>query len=173
MVKAFGPGSSYDNPLTRRYAKKMKDKSFYPLNGPWQNFTMRRFTELYLEGKRVVDVDDECVDPDCVTRLVPLVALYAEEGEKMMEKVEESTMLMQSKEEMVAITSVVARLLQEFVLGNGDDVTEEEVVKRLIKRLRCSRDLDPLEKAVASLLQQVLDNKHLTAYEAIAVFGKD
>ena len=36
-------------------------------------------------------VDDDCVDPDCVTRLVPLVA---NEGERMMDKVEESTALM-------------------------------------------------------------------------------
>ena len=118
-------------------------------------------------------VDDDCVDPDCVTRLVPLVALYANEGERMMDKVEESTALMQPKEEMVAITAVLARLLQEYILGNGSERTEEEVVKELIKKLRNDRELDPLQKAVASLLQQVLDRKHLTANEAITVFGKD
>ena len=173
FVKSFGAGTPYDNPLTRKYSKKMKDKSFYPLNGPWQNFAVRRFCELYSEGKHVVDVDDNCVDPDCVTRMIPLVALYAHEGERMMNKVEESTVLMQPKEEMVAITAVSAKLLQEYILGNGDEKSEEEVIKGLIKKLRNDPELDPLQKAVASLLQQVLDRKHLTSYEAIAVFGKD
>lgn len=180
MCQSFGPGSSYDNPLASHYSKTMKDKSFYPINGPWQNHVLRRFAKLHRDGVRVVDIDDEVVDPDSLTRLVPLVALYATEGEEMMKKVEEHTLLMQSNDGVVAVTAVAARLLQLYILGHGHsdanmekEEDEEEVVKTLIKQLKNNTELDYMEKSVGSLLQKVLTNKHLTTDQAIKVFGKD
>ena len=155
----------------------MTDKSFYPIDGPWQNYTLRRFAKLHQEGKSVSDIVDDVVDPDCVTRLVPLVALYASNGEEMLRKVEESTLLMQSNDDIVAVTAVSARLIQAYILdtceGEREEEVEEKMVSRLIQTLRTDKTLDPLQRTVASLLQQVLDNKHLTAKEATSVFGKD
>ena len=122
------------------------------------------------------DINDEVVDPDSLTRSVPLVALYASNGE-MMAKVEESTLLMQSCDDVVAVIAVSARLLQAYILdvceGESEEDEEEKMVRRLIQTLRTDMTLDPLQRTVASLLQQVLNNKHLTANEAIRVFGKD
>ena len=78
FVKAFGEGSDYD-----RFAKiKSKPETKKPIEGPWSNRTMIRFVELHKEGKTARDVpDDNFNDPDIFLRGLPLLLLYAGEGE--------------------------------------------------------------------------------------------
>lgn len=76
FYKSFGPGSSYDSSASSLYVEREVHSS-YPINGPWLNRTMRRFIQLYSDGKTAADViDDTFDDPDCIARAMPLLLLY-------------------------------------------------------------------------------------------------
>ena len=50
----------------------------YPIMGPYQNSTIKRFNQLYPDGKSAVDVmDDTNNEPDCICRTVPVVTKWA------------------------------------------------------------------------------------------------
>ena len=46
----------------------------YPIDGPYQNSTIKRYNELYPLGKTAIDVpNDANNEPDCVGRIIPVV----------------------------------------------------------------------------------------------------
>ena len=50
----------------------------YPIEGPYQNSTIKRFDQLYPQEQSAVDVkDDTNNEPDCVGRTVPVVMKWA------------------------------------------------------------------------------------------------
>ena len=65
----FGPGSLYD--------KAYKEKTGYPIMGPYQESTDRRFAELNAKGQTARDIEDTNQDPNCLYVMVPTAAVNA------------------------------------------------------------------------------------------------
>lgn len=50
----------------------------YPIEGPYQNSTIKRFNQLYPDGKTAIDVtNDQNDEPDCIGRIAPVVTKWA------------------------------------------------------------------------------------------------
>ena len=166
MFKAFGPNSPYDNPAK----KELKDKSQLPIDGKWQNVTLRRFSECHAAGKSVSDLtdDDNNVDPDSIVRLVPFVALYAGKPE-FLEQVEEATTQLQTSDMTVTIILAVCRIMEQYMLQ-----THGDPVKDVIQELKSPDRAHPqsLDRAVAVHLQAAVDSLDQTVFEAVRKFGK-
>ena len=171
---AFGPGSPYDNPLPSLYSKTMKDKSMYPIIGPWQAFVPRRFVECYSSDKNVRDLaeEDKDVSPDNIVRLVALVALYAGKPE-MLAKAEEAALQMQYSDMVLAVVLTACRLMEQYIL-HGESRENLAFVEKVIEELKskeCRHPLD-LDRAMAGHLQAVLESRDLPVDEATRKFGK-
>lgn len=173
MMTAFGPNSPYENAAPRHYHKGMQDKSKYPIKGKWRNLVLNRFIQYFPTGvslEEYVD-DDTNVDPDNITRLIPLVALYA--GRPDMLKVAEEAALQSQVNDMI-ITLVLAscRIVQQFILYEG--MSLENHLSTVIAELKSSSRANPkpLDLAVAGHLQKALDCREMSVEAATAHFGK-
>lgn len=181
MFQSFGPDSPYENQYTKLYEKVQADRSMYPIQGKWRNALLRRFTECYAKGESVEDMktEDTNVDPDGLVRCIPLVALLAGRGEKLMETLQDSISQLQTNDMIVAVVMAVSRLIERYILdGTSDDERSEgshalHPVERVVQDLRspdrvCAGDLD---LAMVSHLNKVLGNKAVGHKEASAKFG--
>ena len=195
MFKEFGPGSEYDNEMTKLYRPNMQDKSMYPVTGKWQDFIMRRFSECYGRGMKLEDLDedDTNVDPDCIIMNIPLVALLAGKP-RLMEILRESTLQMQVNDMMVSVVMMASRLIERYILdsasaGNTEATSSssssstqqqqqqqqqpchpvQQVMRDLKKPDRACADA--LDLAMVSHLNKVLDCKDLSHEDASIKFG--
>ena len=173
MFEAFGPGSPYDNQATAGYAKNMADKSMFPIQGKWRNFLLRRFSNMYAEGKEVEDMleEDMNVDPDNIPRLVPLVALLAGKA-NMLETAYDAAAQLQKSDLMLTSVMAACRLVEQYILdGASADVMSLEKVIEDLKKTDRAFPL-PLDRAMSGHLKDVLQTRGLGVVEAAKKFGK-
>lgn len=153
----------------------MRDKSIYPIQGKWQNFLLRRFSECYAQGVRIEDRTDDRdtnLDPDNIIRNIPLVALLAGKPE-LMETARESILQMQSNDMMVAIVMTALRVIERFILNGRSEDVELHPVEQVMRDLKhpdrtCP---DTLDLAMASHLKKVLEYRDCNHEEASMKFG--
>ncbi|XP_056290411.1 crystallin J1B-like isoform X2 [Pseudoliparis swirei] len=129
MYKFFGPGTVYDLPLNDPYRKKGGPKPILPIDGPWRNSSLKAFIRNVDAGKEETGCDVDC-QMDGVTKLAPLVALYAGRPE-MLEKVEKVVRVTQNNDICVAGTLAAARFLEHFILNGSDPNALEAVLAQL------------------------------------------
>lgn len=179
MFEAFGPGSPYadNSQLTAKYAKTMKDKSMYPVEGKWQGFNLRRFTKLYAEGKSLEDEseEDSNVDPENISRSVPLVALYAGSPE-MFSMVHTASSQLQTSDLILTIVLASCRIMEQYILtecAEDNDGSKCPQVDKVIEDLKSPSRVYPnsLDRAIAVFLNEVLDNRKMSVDEATKKFG--
>ena len=171
--EAFGPGSLYDNKATANYSKNMTNKSMFPIQGKWRNFLLRRFSNLYAEGKEVEDMleEDLNVDPDNIPRLVPLVAFLAGKP-NMLETAYDAAAQLQKSDLMLTSVMAACRLMQQYILdGASADVSSLEKVIEDLKKPDRAFPL-PLDRAMSGHLKDVLDTRGLGVVETAKKFGK-
>ncbi|TNN72243.1 Crystallin J1C [Liparis tanakae] len=129
MYTFFGPGTVYDLPLNDPYRKKGGPKAILPIDGPWRNSSLKAFIRNVDAGKEETGCDVDC-QMDGVTKLAPLVALYAGRPE-MLEKVEKAVRVTQNNDMCVAGTLAAARFLEHFILNGSDPNALEAVLAQL------------------------------------------
>ena len=173
MMKAFGPGSPYNNPSPQSYSKGMKDMSIYPIKSKWRTYVLNRFVQYYPSGitlENHVD-EDTNVDPDSIVRLVPLVALYAGRPD-MLEMAEKAALQLQVNDMVITVTLAACRIVEQFILGEGRSC--EEHLRAVIAELKSPSRAHPqsLDLAVAGHLQRALDTRDMDVTAATAKFGK-
>ena len=50
----------------------------YPIEGPYQNSTIKRFNQLYPQGKTAIDIENDTNnEPDGICRIAPVVMKWA------------------------------------------------------------------------------------------------
>ena len=119
--------------------------------------------------------EDTNVDPDSIVQNIPFVALLAGKSE-LLDKLQESILLMQTNDMMVVIVLAVSRIIERYIL-NGSSSENAEIllhpVEQVIQDLKCSgRDCaHPLDQAMIGHLKKVLDNRNLSVEEASMKFG--
>ena len=180
MFEGFGPGSPYadNSQLTAKYSKNMKDKSMYPINGKWQGFNLRRFTNLYSKGKCLEDESEEDtnVDPENIIRSVPLVAMYAGDPD-MLSTVHNASSQLQTSDLILTIVLASCRIMEQYIVTNDDGSNPKEdfcpQVDKVIEDLKSSSRIYPnsLDRAVAGFLKEVVDCRQLSVDEATKKFG--
>ncbi|XP_028290474.1 crystallin J1A-like [Gouania willdenowi] len=130
FYKFFGPGTVYDLPLNDPYRKKGSGpKVVLPIDGPWSNESLKAFFRNVDAGKEETGCDVDC-QMDGVTKLAPVVALYAGKPE-MLEKVEEAMRVTQNNDMCVAVTLAAARFLEHFILNGFDPNALDAVLTQL------------------------------------------
>lgn len=161
--KQFGPGSEYDSSEVDAYKWKGTPQKNYPVKNPWRHFSIKDFLRKVEEGcKETGSEKDEQID--CVTKIAPLVALYAGRPE-MLEKVEDAIRVTQNSDIDVVIGCAAARMLEKYILNGPSDTVIEEVIADL-KSPKRHYPLE-LDNAVAAQLSEVLDAKDLPHKEAV------
>ena len=173
MFEAFGPGSPYDDQRSAQYSKNMSNKSTYPVQGKWRTFILRRFSNLYADGKEVEDMleEDMNVDPDNIPRLVPLVALLAGDP-NMLETVFDAASQIQKSDLMLTAVLSACRLMEQYIMGGGNaDVHPVEKVMEDLKRPDRGFPL-PLDRAMSGHLKEVFETRDLGVVEVAKKFGK-
>ena len=171
--EAFGPGSPYDNKATANYSKNMADRSMFPIQGKWRNFLLRRFSNLYAEGKEVEDMleEDLNVDPDNIPRLVPLVALLAGKP-NVLETAYDAASQLQKSDLMLTSVMAACRLMEQYILdGASADVRSLEKVIDDLKKPDRAFPL-PLDRAMSGHLKDMLETRGLGVAETAKKFGK-
>ena len=151
----------------------MTDKSMFPIQGKWRNFLLRRFSNLYAEGKEVEDMleEDLNVDPDNIPRLVPLVAFLAGKP-NMLETAYDAAAQLQKSDLMLTSVMAACRLMQQYILdGASADVSSLEKVIEDLKKPDRAFPL-PLDRAMSGHLKDVLDTRGLGVVETAKKFGK-
>ena len=173
MMEVFGPDSSYNNTKSQLYAKGMKDKSMFPIKSKWRNFVLNRFIQYYPTGMSLDDYtdDDRNVDPDNITRLVPLVAMYAGRPD-MLDVAEEAALQLQVNDMIITIILAVCRIVEQFILHGDTDI--EKLLSAVIAELKSPSRAhpNPLDRAVAGHLQKAMDCREKDVEAATAQFGK-
>ena len=173
MFEAFGPGSPYDNQLTSKYSKNMGNRSMYPIQGKWQTFVLRRFSNLHAEGKVVENMleEDRNVDPDNIPRLVPLIAALAGTP-NMLETAFDAAAQLQKSDLILTSVMSACRLIEQYILhGASADVHPVENVIADLKKRDRSFPL-PLDRAMAGHLKDVFETRDLGVVETAKKFGK-
>ena len=173
MFEAFGPGSPYDDQATAKYSKGMIDRSMYPIQGKWRNFVLRRFSNLYAEGKEVENMleEDRNVDPDNIPRLLPIVALLAG-STNMLETAFDAASQLQKSDLILTAVMSACRLMEQYIVGGASaDVHPVEKVIADLKRPDRSFPL-PLDRAMSGHLKDVLETRDLGVVETAKKFGK-
>lgn len=177
IFQNFGPGSAYNNALTKMYRKNMADKSMYPIQGKWQGFLLRRFATCHSEGKTLEETkeEDTNVDPDNIIRNIPLIAMLAGKPE-LMDTLYKSILQVQINDMIVVVVMAVSRLIERYILngsleGGADDSLHP--VERVIRDLKdpgrvCA---DQLDLAMAGHLNKVLENRAVSVEDASRNFG--
>ncbi|KAL4635907.1 crystallin J1A-like [Arapaima gigas] len=129
FYKFFGPGSEYDTPVNDPYRDKGGPRPQLPIKGPWRHASLKNFLKNMDAGREATgcDVDNQI---DGVTKLAPLVALYAGKPE-MLEKVEDATRVTQNNDMCVAITLAAARFVEHYILNGPDPKVLDSVMEQL------------------------------------------
>ena len=134
LLDRVPPMTTKQQPRTPR----MVDKSVFPIQGKWRNFLLRRFSNLYAEGKEVEDMleEDMNVDPDNIPRLVPLVALLAGKP-SMLETAYDAAAQLQKSDLMLTSVMAACRLVEQYILdgASADERSLEKVIEDLKKRI--------------------------------------
>lgn len=165
--KLFGPGSEYDTPVNNPDRPKGGPRPQLPIEGPWRHASIKSFLKNFEAGKKETGcINDEQIDG--ITKLAPVVALYAGKPE-MLEKVEEAIRVTQNSDTCVAETLAAARLLEYYILHGPDEKALDSVIEQLMDKNRMNpQDLD---RAVVGHFQQVKDKLFKSPKEVIpAVF---
>uniref|UniRef100_H3AFR5 Selenoprotein J n=2 Tax=Latimeria chalumnae TaxID=7897 RepID=H3AFR5_LATCH len=150
----FGPGSEYDTPINNPDRPKGEPRPQLPIKGPWRQGSLKSFLKNVEAGKKETGCDrDQQID--CITKLAPIVSLYAGKPE-MLEKVEEVVRVTQNTDICVALALAAARLLEHYIL-NGPDSSALDVI---IKQLQDPKRKNPqdLDRGVIGHLHQVKAN---------------
>ncbi|KAJ8278019.1 hypothetical protein GJAV_G00082890 [Gymnothorax javanicus] len=152
--KFFGPGSEYDTPVNDPYRDRGGPKVQLPIEGPWRQASLKSFLKNMDAGKTETGCDADC-QIDGITKLAPIVALYAGKTE-MLEKVEAAIGVTQNNEMCMVITLAAARFLEYYILNGPNPDALDTVLAQLNDPDRNNpKDLDP---AVAAHIQQVKQN---------------
>ncbi|XP_022098938.1 crystallin J1A-like isoform X2 [Acanthaster planci] len=117
ILKAtFGPGTAYE----------IDHSGPRPIKGPWISHSLIAFLANYKENKEKTG-DTESRDMDGVSKLGPLVALYAGDP-KLMECVEAVTRVTQDNDIAVKFTLAGAKLLESYILNGPNLQAVEEIM---------------------------------------------
>ncbi len=173
IFQNFGPNSPYDKSDADKYSRQMKEKSMYPIHGKWQSFQLRRFAKCHSEGVTVESLkeEDSNLDPDCIPRNVPLIALLAGRPE-LLSTLQESVLLTQTNDMMMAIVSSTARLIERYIM-NGTTDGSKHPIEQVIRDLKDLNRLcpDDLDLAMAKHFKDVLEHRALSVKDASVKFG--
>ncbi|MBN3296646.1 CRJ1C protein, partial [Amia calva] len=139
--KFFGPGSEYDTPVNNPNRPKGAPRTPLPIEGPWRHASLKRFLQNFEAGMTETgcDLDNQM---DGITKLAPIVALYAGKPE-MLEKVEQAISVTQNYEGCVSETLAAARFLEYYILHGPDPKALKAVLEQLEDDNRVNpKDLD-------------------------------
>ncbi|MGH0129032.1 UNVERIFIED_CONTAM: hypothetical protein FKN15_013145 [Acipenser sinensis] len=153
--KLFGPGSEYDTPVNNPDRPKGGPRPQLPIEGPWRHASIKSFLKNFEAGKKETGcINDEQIDG--ITKLAPVVALYAGKPE-MLEKVEEAIRVTQNSDTCVAETLAAARLLEYYILHGPDEKALDSVIEQLMDKNRMNpQDLDRAVVALPGAFQAAL-----------------
>uniref|UniRef100_A0A3Q2Z3E7 Crystallin J1A-like n=1 Tax=Hippocampus comes TaxID=109280 RepID=A0A3Q2Z3E7_HIPCM len=158
--KFFGTGTVYDLPLNDPYRKKGGPKAVLPIDGPWRHGSLKAFLRNVDAGKEETGCDEDC-QMDGITKLAPVVAFYAGQGD-MLEKVEKVIRVTQNNDICVAVTLAAARILEHFILNGPSPKALEAVLAQLNDPQR--QNPQELDNVVIGKTTFALQNIHLRAY---------
>ncbi|KAG7487517.1 hypothetical protein MATL_G00024390 [Megalops atlanticus] len=144
--KFFGPGSEYDTPVNDPYRPKGGPRAQLPIEGPWRHASLKSFLKNVDTGKAETgcDVDNQI---DGITKLAPIVALYAGKPE-MLERVEDAIRVTQNNDMCVTETLAAARFLEHYILNGPDPNALDSVLEQLNDPNR--KNPQDLDRAVAT-----------------------
>ena len=128
---------------------------------------------FYRVGTGCHSVANSSIDPDRMTRIVPLVAMYAGKRE-VFEVAEDCITLMQECDIVVASTLLVCRLLAMIILANGNAITMETFLEGVVNELQdANREHShPLDLALAEHLKDVMKaDQSMSPLQACQLFG--
>uniref|UniRef100_A0AAY4DB82 Uncharacterized protein n=1 Tax=Denticeps clupeoides TaxID=299321 RepID=A0AAY4DB82_9TELE len=164
--KSFGPGSDYDLPVNDPYRPKDGPRPSLPIPGPWRNASLKAFIRNVDSGKAETgcNVDNQI---DGVTRLAPIVALYAGRPE-MLARVEDALRVTQNNDMCVAVTLAAARFLEHYILNGPDPKALDSVLHQLSDPNR--QNPQDLDNAVIAHIHQVCNRYQTPHIEVFVVF---
>ncbi|XP_036378110.1 crystallin J1A-like isoform X2 [Megalops cyprinoides] len=144
--KFFGPGSEYDTPVNDPYRPKGGPRAQLPIEGPWRHASLKSFLKNVDAGKTETgcDIDNQI---DGITKLAPIVALYAGKPE-MLKKVEDAIRVTQNNDMCVTETLAAARFLERYILNGPDPNALDTVLEQLNDPNR--KNPQDLDRAVAT-----------------------
>jgi len=170
MYEILGPASAYETePVNSYYVDKTTQKLTLPISAPWRNVSIKDFLKKVDDGESETGSDND-IQIDAVTRIAPVVALYA--GRKdMLNKVEEMIRVTQNNDIPVAFALAAARILEYYIL-NG---SKPDVIEQVIKDLKNPQRLNPtdLDISMVSHFRKVLDASSMDHTAAAAQFGRN
>uniref|UniRef100_A0A8C9VEV2 Selenoprotein J n=2 Tax=Scleropages formosus TaxID=113540 RepID=A0A8C9VEV2_SCLFO len=168
FYKFFGPRSEYDTPVNDPSRDKGSPRPQLPISGPWRHASLKSFLKNMDAGREETgcDIDNQI---DGITKLAPVVALYAGKPE-MLEKVEDATRVTQNNDMCVTVTLAAARFLEHYILNGPDPKALDSVLEQLNDPSR--KNPQELDRTVIGHIHQVKENLLKTPQELIpAVFS--
>lgn len=119
----FGPGTRYDMAKREEYMQLRREGRIDgPIEGKWMHGALIKFMENYKAGKRPFG-DGHIKETDGFCAALPVVAKFAgQEGLK--NRVDEVIQTLSSWPTAVSHGHVAAQIVEQFILGNENAITE-------------------------------------------------
>eukprot|EP00112_Aurelia_sp_Birch-Aquarium-sp1_P019847 Seg5.3 transcript_id=Seg5.3/GoldUCD/mRNA.D3Y31 product="Crystallin J1C" protein_id=Seg5.3/GoldUCD/D3Y31 len=170
MYEVLGPSSDYEKEKVNSYKfVPGSEKINMPITGPWRHKSIKDFLKHFDEGGEETGSQED-TQIDSVTRIAPIVALYAGKKE-MLSKVEQMVRVTQNNDIPVAFAQAAARILEYYIL-NGD---KQDALEHVMKELKNPERLNPndLDLAISSHISKVIQSRTTAHKAAVSTFGRN